>query len=416
MKPIVHSLIVAVAVLVARPAAAQQTLDIEAAQAILAVQNLDGWLLTDTAGNNPVARELVGAEGSPTRQWFYFVPAQGTPTAVVHKSEIGAFERVRGSKIEYSGFRDLRSSLRTLLGGSKRVAMEYAPSSRIASLTRVDDATIDIVRKLGVTVESSAELVQFTKSLWQPEGRVSHYVAMHHLARLKDRALQHIGKELAAGRQVSERDVQRLIEKGYAMRGISGPAPVVASGNNTGDPRYRPSDEQSSPIEVGDLIVLDLSAQVDGAERPIFARLTWVAYAGESVPDRYSQVFGELVKARDAAVALIEARIGRRRIVKGYQADQAARSLLGRAGLADKFVHRTGHSLDTSLFGDGANLDDYETHDTRNLVMGSGFTVGPGVYVRGDFGMRSMVCVYIGRGGIEVTGPAQQSITPVLAP
>jgi hypothetical protein len=390
--------------------------DVEAAQAILAVQQLDGWLLAQSGSRNAIAAELVQPSGVPSRQWFYFIPAQGGPVALVHKSEVAAFDDVPGKKIEYAGVRDLRTGLRTMLKGTRRIAMEYAPASRIPSLTRVDAGTIALVVKQGIQIASSAELIQFTKSLWGPEGRVAHYVAMHHLARLKDAALEHLAAELKAGRRVSEHQLQQFLQSGYKMRGIEGPPPIVAAGANTGDIQYTPSRERSAPIARGDLLLLDLSARVGDAERPIYARLAWVAYVGENVPERYVAVFRHVAAARDAAIRHIEERQAKRRVVKGYEADQQARSLIGRANLADKFVHRTGHSLDTSLFGDGANLDDYETHDTRSLVMGSGFTVGPGVYVRGDFGIRSVVNVYLGRKGLEVTGPAQQQITAVLAP
>jgi Xaa-Pro aminopeptidase len=401
-----------------RPVAAAPAarLDVEAAQAILAVQRLDGWLLAQNAGQNSIAAELVGPGPGTTRQWFYFVPARGAPVALVHKSELGAFDDVPGRKIEYAGYRDLKAGLRTMLKGAKRVAMEYAPDSRIPTLTRVDAATVALVRSQGIKISSSAELVQFTKSLWGPEGRVAHYVAMHHLARLKDAALAHVAAELRAGRRLTEYDLQQFILRGYRMRGLDGPAPVVAAGASTGEAQYTPTPQRFAPIARGDLLLIDLSARVTDAERPIFARLAWTAYVGEEVPDRLGQVFGHVAAARDAAIRHIEQQLARKRVVKGFEADQQARAVIGRANLGDRFVHRTGHSLDTSLLGDGANLDDYETHDTRNLVMGSGFTVGPGVYVRGDFGIRSVVPVYIGRRGIEVTGPTQQQITAVLAP
>jgi len=395
---------------------AEPPLDLESAQAILAVQNLDGWLLAESGGANPIAQELVAPAGSPSRQWFYFVPAKGTPTALVHASEVSAFANVSGTTVEYTGFRDLRSALRQVLAGSSRVAMEYAPKSGIASLTLVDAGTAQLVEKLGVSVASSADLVQFTKSQWGTGGRVAHYVAMHHLARLVDQALEHLAIELAAGRSVTELDLQRFILEGYAVRGIAGPEPVVAAGVHTADPLYVPAPGSHTPIEIGQLVVLDLSAHRFGVPRPIFARLTWVAYVGEVVPARYRDLFAHVVRARDAAASLIETRIGRRRAIRGFEADQAARSSLGRAGLADKFLHRTGHSLDTSRFGDGANLDGYENHDTRPLVRGSGFTIGPALYVKGDFGMRSLVSAFIGPKGLELTGPEQQAITPVLAP
>src|SRR5262245_35348568 len=170
--------------------------DVEAAQAILAVQRLDGWLLAQSGAQNPVAAELVAPVGDPSHAWFYFIPARGEPVALVHRSEVRAFEGVAGRTTDYSDQRELKAGLRAMLKGRRKVAMEYAPRSGIANLNRVDADTVDLVRSQGVKISSSAELVQFTKSLWGPDGRVAHYVAMHHLARLKDAALAHLVREL----------------------------------------------------------------------------------------------------------------------------------------------------------------------------------------------------------------------------
>ncbi len=413
--------LVAVMLLPATAAAApaqplSRQIDVEAAQGILAVQGLDGWLLAQSGDRNPVAAELVAPSGSVSHPWFYFVPAMGEPVALVHESDAKSFEGVPGKKVEYTDQRALKTGLRAALKGSRKVAMEYAPRSGIATLTRVDGGTVGMVRGLGVKVASSAELVQFTKSLWGPEGRVAHYTAMHHLARLKDAALAHVAAELRAGRALSEQDLQRFLQRGFETRGLEGPPPIVAAGANSADPKYAPSARAAATIKRGDVLLIDLSARLDDARRPIYARLAWVAYVGDSVPARVADVFSTVVSARDATVKLIEERQSRRRVVKGFEADRKARGLIKQAKLGDKFLHATGHSLDTSLHGDGANLDDYETHDTRNLVMGSGFTVGPGVYLRGDFGVRSVVDVYIGRKGLEVTSPQQATVTAVLSP
>jgi Xaa-Pro aminopeptidase len=416
------ALVALVSTLTVGSAAAQEedssfrpTVDIDAAQAILAVQGLDGWLLTDKGGTNAIANTLVNPAGELTRQWFYFIPAEGQPTVLVHKSEVASFDRVPGTKIEYSGYRDLKGQIRTLLKGAKTIAMEYAPKSKIPSLTRIDSQTARMVRRGGVTVESSAQLVQFTKSLWGPKGRIAHYVAVHHLSKLRAEALEFIARKLSKKESVTEYDVQQHILVGYAARGIKGDPPVVAAGPNTADPTYAPTAERSAAIGDGDLVVIDMWAQVEDGGRPIVANISWVAYIGASVPDRYANMFKVVVEARDEAIALVKERVSRRRAVKGFEPDQVARAVVGKAGFADRFVHRTGHSLDTDLHGDGANVDDYETHDTRSLVMGSGFTIGPGIYVKDDFGVRTEVGLFIGRNGVEVTSELQTAISKVSA-
>ena len=409
-----------VLLLAVAPARAQQSgdassrrVDIEAVQGVLAVRSLDGWLLTESKGKNSIAVELVAPEGPTTRQWFYFIPSFGQPSILVHKSEVSAFENVPGTKIEYTGFRDLKTGIRTLLGNASNIAMEYAPESGIASLTRVDSATIALVKKGGVSISSSADLVQLTKSLWGPDGRVAHYVAVHHLTKLRDEAFAFIAERVVANRPVSEYDVVAFLENGYRLRGLSGTV-SVAIGANTAKPNYVPSQRSSRAIKEGQLIMLRLTGAVLDSDRPIHASLSWVGYVGKTVPERFEKVFDAVSGARDQTVAFIRERAGKRRLLRGFEADQQARQAVGKAGLASRFVHSTGHSLDTSLYGDGANLDDYESHDTRNLVVGSGFTVGPGVYIPGDFGIQTTASVHMVQGDVEVTTPMQTSITPLL--
>lgn len=413
-------ILVALALSVAAPRTASADDDgvrfnLEAVQGVLTLQGLDGWLMIDQAGQNRVARYLVNP-GRTTRRWFYLIPASGQPVVLVHRAEVSQFDAVPGKKIEYTGHRDLKEGLRTMLKGVKRVGMEYAPKSGIASLSLVDAQAVELVRSMRVKVESSSRLVQFTKSLWGPKGRVAHYVAVHHLTKLREQALAFVARKIKAGEKVTEHDVQKFISEGYKVRGISGPEPVVAVNENAADPNYVPSARSSTEIRRGDLILLGMAAALDAAQRPIYADITWMAYVGDAVPERYATTFAVLVAARDAALEHVRERAGRRRPVLGYEADQKARQVVAAGGHGAKFLHRTGHSLDTSLQGDGANLDDYESHDTRTLVQGAGFTIEPGVYYKGDFGMRAEINVYVGTGGVEVTTPAQTAITALLAP
>ncbi len=391
----------------------KKRVDVEAVQGVLAVRSLDGWLLANSKGRNPIAADLVQPDGSTKRQWFYFIPAFGQPSILVHKSEASAFVQVPGTKIEYTGFRDLKAGLRTLLAGSTTVAMEYAPKSGIRSLTRVDAGTVALVRKTGVTIESSADLVQFTKSLWGPEGRIAHYIAVHHLTKLREEALAFIAERVTQKRAITEHDVQVFLANGYRVRGLTGQA-TVAVGANSAKPNYQATMRASKLIGMDQMLLLELSGAVADAERPVYASLSWIAYVGETVPERLRKTFEVVAGARDVTIEFLRDRVKRRRLVKGFEADQVARKEVGKAGLASRFLHRTGHSLDTSLEGDGANLDDYETHDTRSLVIGSGFTVGPGVYVPRQYGMRTIVNVHVARTGLEVTTPVQTRITPIL--
>ena len=395
-------------------AEAQASFDLSAVQGILSIQQLDGWLLYDYRGLNPIALELIEPRGAPSRRWFYLIPARGQPLALIHRVDAASFEHVPGRKAVYATYGDLERGLTSMLRGKRRIAMEYSPRARLPSLSRVDAGTIELVRSKRVKVRSSADLVQLTKALWGPDGRLSHYVAAHHLEELRKAALDYVARRIKRGKPVTERDVQKYLLRGYQVRGLLGPAPVVAAGANTADPQYVPSRERNAAINKGDLVLIDMWVKVESDKRPIVANTTWMAYVGETVPKRHAEAFTVAAAARNAALALIRDRITRRRAIKGFEVDRQARNVIAEAGHGDKFPHRTGHSIDTNVHGSGTNLDDYETRDTRSLVSGAGFSISPGIYFPGEFGVRTEINVYLGPEGVEVTTPAQDAITAIL--
>jgi Xaa-Pro aminopeptidase len=389
--------------------------DVPAVQGLLAVQRLDGWLLFDRDGENPIAERLVAPEGHPTRPWFYMIPARGAPIALVHATELRSFDHLPGSKLTYQGYRDLDKQLRAMLKGAKAVAVEYSARAAVPAVSRVDAGTLEVIRAAGVQVRSSDMLVQFTKAIWGDAGRTAHYVAVHHMVELRKEALALLAKRLQSGAAVTEHDVQKEILRGMTMRGLIGPPPVVAAGVNTADPHYVPSADKAAPIKRGDLIVISLAAKLDQPEG-IYAAQTWCAVADQTVPEPIARAFETVSLARDQAMALISDRARKHRPVTGAEVDDATRAFLRKAGLADRVMHRTGHSIDNDLQGGGADLDDFEVKDSRILTPGTGFTIGPGVYFPGQFGVRSEVSVYLAPGGPEVTTPAQDEVEALLRP
>ncbi len=396
------------------PDPANARFDLAAVQGLLAVQNLDGWLLVDLAGQNPIARSLVAVQGTPSRRWFYLVPRTGEPTILCHTSEAASFATaVAGHRITYTGYRDLAQALKVLLKGKRTLAMEYSPRGELPSLSRVDAGTIELIRAAGVTVKPSEGLVQFAKATWGPEGRKKHYIAVHHLTELRKDALAFIARQLAAGLPVTERDVQTRLAQGLTTRGLIGPPPVVAFGKNTADPDYVPGPTRAATLARGEVVVISLAGKLDGG---VFAATTWVAVADASVPPVLAKAFETTSLARDEALALVSDRVKRRRAVRGFEVDKAARDFLTRAGAIGRVLHRTGHSLDADLDGSGTDLDDFEVKDRRNLVAGTGFTIGPGLYYAGEFGVRAEVSVYLGRDGLEVTTPVQDQVELLVRP
>lgn len=408
----------------------RRRLDVASVQGLLAVQSLDGWLLYDRAGQNPIAHQLVAPVGTPARAWFYYIPQDGEPTALVHQSEAQSFAHLAGTRVTYAGYRDLGKALKALLGAGKgaakakgkgkgkskrlAIAMEYSPGGAVPSISRVDAGTVELVTGLGVSVKSSEGLVQFTKALWGPEGRVQHHIAVHHITELRKDALAWLARQVAEGKAVTELDVQQRIVRGMAVRGVDGPPPVVAAGEHTADPYYVPTAARARAIGKGDLVLVSLAART-ASEDGIYAAATWVAYVGDVVPQRMASAFEVVALARDEAIALITDRTKRRRAVRGADVDQAARGFIAKANLGERFVHRTGHALDSDLQGVAADLDDYEVKDARTLVVGSGFTIGPGVYFDGEYGVRAEVSAYLAQTGLEVTTPKQEQIEALLA-
>lgn len=382
-------------------------------QGLLAVQRLDGWLLYDRDGSNPIAVRLVSPDGHPQRAWFYMIPARGEPVALVHVSEQRLFDKLPGKKLTYLGYRDLGKQLAQLLKGVKSIAIEYSAKAAVPNISRVDAGTVELIRAAGVAVRSSDTLVQYTKAIWGDAGRTSHYVAVHHLVELRKDALAFIVQRLQAHQPVTEYEVQQRIMHGMVVRGLAGPPPVVAAGVNTADPYYVPTAAKTAPINQGDLIVLGIAVKVDKPEG-IYAAQTWCAVADRTVPEAIAKAFNTVSLARDQALVLITDRSRKMRPVTGAEVDDATRAFFKKAGVASQIMHRTGHSIDNDLQGGGADLDDFEVKDTRILTPGTGFTVGPGLYFPGQFGVRSEVSVYLSPNGPEVTTPAQDDVEALL--
>jgi Xaa-Pro aminopeptidase len=388
------------------------TLDVRAVQTALREQGLDGWLWYDFQGANPIAQRLAGlGKGGPlaSRRWFYMIPAAGEPRALVHAIERYNLDALPGTKTPYAGRLQLEAGLRTLLGDARRVAMEYSPLGAIPYVSRVDAGTIELVRAQGVEVVTSGDLVQQFEARWTDRAIASHKAAAERLYRVKDRAFETAARRLRDGVPTTEFDLQQLMWQWFADEGLtSDSAPNVSAQENAGNPHYLPSAEHHRAIGRNELLLLDLWGKLPD-EGAVFADITWVGYTGSTVPDEMARAFTAVRDARDAAVAAVEEAVRAGRDVRGYELDRAARAVIEAAGYGRYIIHRTGHSLGETVHGNGAHLDDYETHDERRLLPGTGFTIEPGVYFE-HFGVRTEINVVWGPAGPEVTGPRQQAI------
>jgi Xaa-Pro aminopeptidase len=391
-------------------------LDVQAIQAALRADGLDGWLLYDFQGVNPIARALAGLGGSrkmTTRRWYYLIPASGTPRKLVHRIEAHTLDAVPGDATPYAGHESLRDGLARLLDGCRRVAMEYSPRCAIPYLSRVDGGTLEQVRACGVDVLSSGDLVQQFMARWSDEAVATHREAAAALYRIKDRTFEAL-RHASTGGALTEYALQQQMVEWFADEGlVSDAAPVVAAMENAGDPHYQPSDTRSRAIRPNELVLIDLWGKIE-TPGAVYADISWVGFTGADVPADMTRAFDAVVRARDAAADLVQARVRSGEPVRGFEVDRAARAVLVEAGYAEAILHRTGHSLGETVHGQGVHMDDYETHDERRLLPGTGFTLEPGVYFK-SFGMRSEINVLVGDGDIEVTGARQMEIIRLTA-
>ena len=391
-------------------------MDIAAIQEALRAEGLDGWLLYDFHGSNPIASRVAELTGRPhmtTRRWYYLVPAHGDPVGLVHAIERGTLDHLPGEKIVYAGRLQLESGLTRLLTGVRRVAMEYSPRGAIPYISRLDAGTAEAVRERGVEIVSSGDLVQLFEASWTPEQLETHRSASAALYRIKDRAFEFAATALRRGESLSEFDLQQRMVRWFEEEGlISDSAPVVAIGGNAGNPHYLPTRDATRAIVKDEVLLLDLWGKHThpGA---VFADITWVGVTAGQPSAEAASAFAAIVRARDAAVTMVQDRARRNETVRGWELDRAAHTVLVQAGFADHVLHRTGHSLGEAVHGNGVHLDDYETHDERRVLPGSGFTIEPGLYFE-TFGVRTEINVYRSETDATVTGPRQMEILSLL--
>jgi Xaa-Pro aminopeptidase len=391
---------------------------VAALQRALRELGLDGWLLYDFRGQNPTALEAAGLAGHLlTRRWFYLVPADGEPALLVHAIEERSFPaHLPGARAAYASWQSLRDGLARLVAGRRRLAMEYFPEAAIPVLSRVDAGTVELVRALGVEVVSSGELVQRFLARWTPHQLAAHVRALRAIDDAKDAAFEQIGAALRRGVEVTELAIQRFLLQRFAEAKLTADhPPIVAVNGHAGDPHYVPSDRTPTPIRRGDLVLIDLWAKGLGPGDP-YADITWVACCGEPSA-RLERIFRVTAEARDLGLETVRAAWRDRRALQGWQLDRAVRDHVAAQGFGDRFLHRTGHSIGTThVHGDGANVDDLETHDTRELIEGLAFSIEPGIYLPDEgLGVRSEIDVVMTADGPQVFSKVQQQIVRIAA-
>lgn len=383
---------------------------LRAIQAALQDERLDGWLFYDFRGSDPLAYRILGLDPDTlsTRRWYYFIPADGAPVGLVSTIEPHRLDDLPGATRTFFTWQEHDRALADILHGPRRIAMQYSPRNAIPYVSRVDAGTLELVREAGVDVVSSADLVQRFEAVWTEAQWHSHVRAADAVGDTVHAAFDY----LRTAAPVSEYQVQQFILERFARHGLTTHhPPVVAAGAHSADPHYTPGPEGSATIRPGDFVLIDLWAK---EPRGVYADITWTGFMGAQVPERYRTIFEIVRHARDAAVAFVEDRVGRGRAFAGHEVDAAARAVITDAGYGDRFIHRTGHSIGEEVHGNGANMDGAETRDTRRVLPQTCFSIEPGIYLPGEFGVRSEIDVYVTERDVRVTGrPAQTEVVPI---
>ncbi len=384
-----------------------------ALQSALADEGLDGWLLFDFHAVNPIAGGMLRLEGMVSRRIFAFVPREGRPVAITHAIEQGPWRHWPAAwhREIYSTWRELEALVAGLVRG-KRIAMEYSPGNAVPYLDRIPAGVLELVRAAGAEVVSSAALVTRFYAAWTDDHLASHLRSAEAIAAIAREAMAHAGERARAGTPIAEHELQIHIMEAFGRAGlVTNHAPIIAAGPNAADPHYEPSVDRRRPIVRGDLLLIDLWAREPAN---VYADQTWMASLGEPSP-RAVEVWESVRDARDAAIALLRDRLARGAAVRGGEVDDVARGVIRQRGFAEFFTHRTGHSIDPrELHGSGPHIDNFETREERLLVPGVAFSIEPGIYVRGEIGMRTEVNAYIGEGEVIVSPrEPQQSLLVV---
>ena len=393
-------------------------MNLEAIQTALREANLDGWLFYDHHHRDPIGERILGLDPKAhiTRRWYYFIPATGEPRKLVHRIEQGRLDSLPGSKGLYSSWQELAVGLKAMLGGFRRLAMQYSPGNAIMYVSMVDAGTIEFLRSIGKQIVSSADLVSQFEAVLTENQIASHTIAQRAIDQILEDAWKEIARRLrpAAGGKgnATEYDIVQWLSEAMKREGLIWEnGPNVSVNANCSDSHYEPTADHTAEIKEGDFLLIDIWGRRDDATG-IFYDITWTGVVGREPTEREHHVFETVRNARDAAISVVESAFAENRPICGFEADDAARTVIRAAGFADYFTHRTGHNIAHEIHGPGAHLDNLETHDVRQILPNTCFSVEPGIYLP-EFGVRSEIDMLTAHGKAWVTGKIQRELVRI---
>ena len=385
-------------------------MNLPAIQAALREQEIDAWLFYDHHRRDPIAYNVLGLppELHVSRRWYYLIPAQGEPAKLNHRVEPRHLQSLPGRQRHYGAWQEMWEQLREMLRPYKRVAMQYSPMNQIMYVSLVDGGTLELVRGFGVEVVSSADLVARFEATLSPEQIATHFEARDAMDAIMEDCFRWVGQQLR-DRGTDEFAVQqRLAEAFRREQLVTDDLPIVAVNENSGNPHYLPTADSSKPINKGDFLLIDMWAKKDkpGA---VYYDITWTGFAGAAPSGRLQEIFGIVRDARDVGIRTVQQSLAAKKKLCGWEVDAAVRGFIAKAGYGACFVHRTGHSIGTEVHGNGANMDNLETRDEREVIANTLFSIEPGIYLP-EFGVRSEIDMLVRDGVAEVTGRIQKEL------
>lgn len=377
---------------------------------------IDGWLLYDFRRCNDLACNFLDIPQNQllTRRFFYWIPAKGEPIKIVHAIE-DPLKNLPGKTLKFSSWQQMEKHLADVLKGSRRIAMEYSPRNAIPYVSKVDAGTIEVIRGLGVDVVSSCDLLQKFTGILTPHEVETHLKAAQVLDQTVENTWKMISQALCTKKKINEYDVQQFILKEFdEHQCVTADPPICAINAHTADPHYCPQESSAAEIKSDDFILIDLWCKLKEPDA-VYADITRVAVAAKNPSSRQQEIFTIVKKAQQAATDLVKERFATNQPLRGWEVDQVARDVIHTAGYGEYFIHRTGHSIDTSDHGSGTHIDNLETQDQRLIIPGTCFSIEPGIYLPGEFGIRLEYDLYVDLdGSVKITGGVQDSIVTLI--
>jgi len=386
-------------------------------QSHLRQEGCDGWLLYDFQRINPLARAFLALPEDylTSRRFFYWIPTQGEPIKIVHAIETHVLDHLPGRRVVYLKWQEFQERLASVLQGVRKVAMEFSSHCSLPYVSKVDAGLIDLIRSFSVEVVSSANFLQYYTCVLDEEQLALHYEAAEFLSETAALAWEKIAQALALGKPIDEYQVAQFIQNRISLEGfINEDAPICAVNEHSADPHFIPKKETARIIQKGDFILIDLWCKKNHP-KAVYGDITRVAFAGARAPRRHEEIFAIVRKAQESATDYVMARFAQKDYPKGYEVDAVCRRVIEQAGYGANFTHRTGHNIYTKDHGPGAHIDGLETHDFRTLIPPTCFSIEPGIYLPGEFGVRlEYDLVSIDADTVQITGGVQEEIVCLL--